>query len=141
MTTATVHCIGIDLGATRTALTDALSSVPFQEQPLRVNAWLADVMNPPCALVGTFDITWEDNTYNGLPTALVPVRLVVPGLANRPAQQELDELLAVYADALFSDPTLGGVVKLARPLRTLATTFVRGSQEFPCSDATTLIVF
>jgi len=141
MTTATVHCIGIDLAATRTALTNVLSSAQFQAQPLRVNAWLADVINPPCALVGTFDITWEDDGVNGLPTAFVPVRLVVPGLANRPAQLDLDELMAVYADALFSDPTLGGAVKLARPVRTTATTFVRGSQEFPCSDATTLIVF
>lgn len=141
MTVTTPRCCTVDLPATREAITAALSSAQYQGQALRVNEWLSDTFTPPCALVGVFNIEWEDDSYNGLPTALVSVRLVVPVIANRPAQQDLDLLQMAYAQALFDDITLGGTVTLCRPTRTNATTFSHGNREFPCADCETLIVF
>ena len=108
---------------------------------LRVNPWLADQWAPPCALVGTFSVTWIDDVYQGLPTATVPVRLVVPAQAQRPAQLDLDLIVSQYASALFADRRLGGVVHDCRPIRTQAVTMLRGSQELPAYECETQIVF
>lgn len=141
MTATTPSCAVVDLVAVRAALTARLQTAQYQGQALRVNEWFADVLNPPCVLVGSFAMTWEDDTYNGLPSALVAVRLVVPATANRPAQQDLDQLQVAYADVLFADASLGGVVRLCRPLRSIGNVFTRGNQEFPCADCDTLIIF
>lgn len=139
--TATVRCVDVDLAATRTALVAALEAQTYGGAPLRVSPWFADTFAPPCALVGAFSITFDDTSYQGLTTALVVVKLLAPAQAQRPAQLDLDELQTAYVNALLADRTLGAVVTDARPVRTVATMFARGSQEFPAADCETLIVF
>lgn len=139
--TTTARCATVDLAGARDAITRVLETAEYNGGTLRINEWLADVINPPCALIGSFNVTWEDDTFNDLPTATLAVRLVVPVIANRPAQRDLDQLQTAYAGALYADPTLGGVVRRCVPVNTIGTTFARGNQEFPCADATTLVIF
>ena len=140
-TTFTTDCRTVDLTATRTALTAALEAETFDSQPLRVNAWLADQWAPPCALIGTFALTYQDTAFAGIPTALILVRAVVNAQAARPAQLDLDAMTGAVSRALLADRHLGGAVSDCRPVRTTATTMTRGAQELPATDIETMIVF
>lgn len=134
------HCRTVDLTSVRDQLTTMVEAGTFDGQPIRVNPWLADVWSPPCALVGTFTVTFDDDAYDGLTTCRVSVRLVVNGQALRPAQQDLDSFLTGLLDAFQADRTLGGSVLLAKPVRAVPVTTARGNTDLPSYDVETIIV-
>jgi hypothetical protein len=140
MTAVLRHCRTIDLTAVRERLTAMVEDGTFDGQPIRVNPWLADVWSPPCALIGTFTVTFDDGDYDGLTTATCSVRLVVNGQALRPAQQDLDLFLTALLDAFQQDRTLNDTALLAKPVRAVPVTTTRGNAELPSYDVETVIV-
>jgi hypothetical protein len=130
----------VDLAAVRVALTTTLEAVTFEGSPLRVNAWFADVLNPPCALIGAFTIDFADQTWASLVTLTCPVRLVVPASALRPAQLALDEIAGLFYGAIAADPSLGGVVRRVAAVRATPVTTTRGNETYPSYDAETLVI-
>jgi len=135
VTFAQLHCRTFDLAALRDALTVALEAAG-----LRVSPWLADQWQPPCALVGTFSVTFSDGTYEGLTTATVSVRLVVPTQALRPAQQDLDAIVATYVAALTAAPDLAGSCLRVIPVRAEPVTTARGNSDLASYDCETVII-
>lgn len=136
----TRHCRTIDLTALRTSFTAAIEAGQFLGEAIRVNPWLADTWSPPCALIGTFTLTFDDDTYDGLTTVSVGVRLVVPVPALRPAQMDLDAFLTAYLDALQADRELGGSVLMAKPVTATPVLTTRGNQDLPSYDTDNVIV-
>jgi hypothetical protein len=135
-----LHCRTIDLAAVRDAMTDALEAGTFYNQPIRVCPWLADQWSPPCALIGTFTVEFTDTSYEGLTTAAVNTRLVVPTQALRPAQQDLDLFLTAYVDALNAAPNLGGACMRVIPVRAQPITTPYGNQDLASYDVDTTVV-
>jgi hypothetical protein len=135
VTFAQLHCRTFDLAAVRDGLATALEA-----GNLRVNPWLADQWNPPCALVGTFAVTFSDDAYDGLTTAAVSVRLVVPTQALRPAQLDLDAILVQYVTALQAAPDLAGTCMRILPVRAEPVATAKGTQDLASYDVHNTVI-
>lgn len=135
-----LHCVPIDLTAVRNALTEVVTAGTFYNQPLRVCPWLADQWSPPCVLLGTFTLEFSDSSFEGLTTATLSARLVVPTQALRPAQQDLDAIVSAYVDALNAAPSLNGVCKRVMPTRAIPVTTTQGNADLASYDVETVVI-
>lgn len=139
--TATALCPRtIDLGAVRAALATSLRNITYDGHPLRVNEWLADTINPPAAFIGAFRVMFIDDNYAGMTTATVPVRLVVPVAALRPAQQALDEILGVWYSGLQADTTLQGTVRSVNAVEAIPIVVANGNADLPAYECETRLI-
>jgi hypothetical protein len=121
----------LGLGAVRDALVSVLEGATLNGDPVRVNAWFADTFTPPCVLVGMATVTWQDSAYDGLTSALLDIKLVVPIGALRPAQIDLESFLDTFAGAIQGNVTLAGTVRRAVTVTATPVLVTRGNAEFP----------
>jgi len=96
----------------RNAIADTLEAVPG----LRTHAFTPGQVNAPAAVVIQVDIEFDLSMQRGSERMLAIVRLLTSGeLAS--AQRSLSSLIWQCRDAVWEDPTLGGVVQDARVRR------------------------
>jgi len=130
----------LGLGAIRLALAELLEGAQFHGQALRVNPWFADTWTPPAAFIGASRVLFRDDTYEGLTSVTVSVRLVIPVPALRPAQIDLEEILDAFYGALQSDTTLSGAVKRVIAVEAIPVLVTHGTQDLPGYDCDTRLI-
>lgn len=130
----------LGLGAIRQALADLLATAQWDGNALRVNPWFADTWTPPCAFVGATEVLFRDDHYGGLTSVTVRIRLVVPAIAMRSAQIDLEAIVDSYYGALQSDTTLGGLVKRIVAVEAQPMLVSHGNQDLPAYDCETRLV-
>lgn len=102
---------------------------------LRIYDIMPDVINPPCAIVGQLDFTFDLNNGRGLDQANVDVFVIVQRFAERNAINNLDKYLAGSGDysikaAIESDLTLDGASNTLRVTSAESGTYMAGDVEF-----------
>lgn len=101
---------------------------------LRVSDLIPDKVNPPCAIVGQLDFTFDIDNARGLDQASCDIYVIVQRLDARSAQNKLDEYLGSGSKsiktAIEGDRTLGGVVNTLRVTSAEAGTYIEGEVTF-----------
>ena len=101
---------------------------------LRVSDVIPDKVNPPCAIVGQLDFTFDIDNARGLDQASCDIYVIVQRFDARSAQNKLDEYLGSGAksikSAIEADRTLGGVVNTLRVTSAEAGTYIEGEVTF-----------
>lgn len=102
---------------------------------LRVYDIMPDVVNPPCAIVGQLDFTYDLNNSRGLDQANLDVFVIVQRFSERSGITNLDKYLAGSGDysikaAIESDLTLGGACNTLRVTSAESGTYMSGDVEF-----------
>lgn len=101
---------------------------------LRVTDLIPDKVNPPCAIVGQLDFTFDIDNARGLDIATCDVYVIVQRFDARSAQNKLDEYLGSGSKSIKSaiegDRTLGGVVNTLRVTSAEAGTYIEGEVTF-----------
>lgn len=86
---------------------------------LRVYDLVPDNPQPPSAIIGQLDLTFDLNNARGLDQANIDVLVIVQRFSERTGQEKLDKFLSGSGDysiktAIESDKTLGGAVNTLR---------------------------
>lgn len=102
---------------------------------LRVYDIMPDVINPPCAIIGQLDFTYDLNNARGLDQANLDVFVIVQRFSERSGMINLDKYLAGSGDysikaAIESDLTLGGACNTLRVISAESGTYTSGDVEF-----------
>lgn len=101
---------------------------------LRVSDIIPDKVNPPCAIVGQLDFTFDIDNARGLDIATCDVYVIVQRFDARSAQNKLDEYLGSGSKSIKSaiegDRTLGGTVNTLRVTSAEAGTYIEGEVTF-----------
>jgi hypothetical protein len=101
---------------------------------LRVSDLIPDKVNPPCAIVGQLDFTFDIDNARGLDMATCDIYVIVQRFDARSAQNKLDEYLGSGSKSIKSaiegDRTLGGVINTLRVTSAEAGTYIEGEVTF-----------
>ena len=102
---------------------------------LRCYDLIPDLPQPPAAVVGQLDFTFDLNNARGLDQANVDVYVIVQRHSERSAQDNLDKYLQGSGDysikaAIQSDLTLGGACNTLRVTSAESGTYMAGDVEF-----------
>ena len=95
----------MSIAAIREGLADALRTIPG----LRVSPYFPDSIEPPMAIVDTYEVNFDAAFNRGADEITFDVMVVVRRTSERAAQQALDVYLPLIKAALQEDHTLGGV--------------------------------
>lgn len=85
----------------------------------RIYDLVPDNPQPPCAIIGQLDLTFDLNNARGLDQANIDVLVIVQRFSERTGQEKLDKFLSGSGDysiktAIESDKTLNGAVDTLR---------------------------
>lgn len=102
---------------------------------LRAYDIMPDLPQPPAAVVGQLDFTFDLNNARGLDQANLDVYVLVQRHSERSAQDNLDKYLQGSGDysiktAIESDLTLGGACNTLRVISAESGTYNAGDVEF-----------
>lgn len=99
----------------RDGLKENLKEIP----DFRIYDLIPDNPQPPCAMIGQLDLTFDLNNARGLDVANVDVLMIVQRFSERTGQDKLDKFLSGSGEysikaAIESDRTLNGAVDTLR---------------------------
>jgi hypothetical protein len=102
---------------------------------LRAYDIMPDLPQPPAAVVGQLDFTFDLNNARGLDQANLDVYVLVQRSSERSAQENLDKYLQGSGDysikaAIQSDLTLGGACNTLRVTSAESGTYTAGDVDF-----------
>lgn len=102
---------------------------------LRCYDVIPDLPQPPAAVVGQLDFTFDLNNARGLDQANLDVYVLVQRHSERTAQDDLDKYLQGSGDysikaAIESDLTLGGACNTLRVTSAESGTYTSGDLQF-----------
>lgn len=102
---------------------------------LRAYDIMPDLPQPPAAVVGQLDFTFDLNNARGLDQANLDVYVLVQRSSERSAQENLDKYLQGSGDysikaAIQSDLTLGGACNTLRVTSAESGTYTAGDIDF-----------
>ena len=102
---------------------------------LRCYDIIPDLPQPPAAVVGQLDFTFDLNNARGLDQANLDVYVIVQRHSERTAQDDLDKYLQGSGDysikaAIESDLTLGGACNTLRVTSAESGTYTSGDLQF-----------
>lgn len=117
------------------SIRDALKKNLQTIKGLRAYDTMPDLPQPPCAVVGQLDFTFDLNNSRGLDQANLDVYVLVQRFSERTGQDNLDKYLAGSGDssikaAIESDITLGGACNALRVTSAESGTYMAGDVEY-----------
>jgi hypothetical protein len=117
------------------SIREALKKQLEEIKGLRAYDTMPDLPQPPCAVVGQLDFTFDLNNSRGLDQANLDVYVLVQRFSERTGQDNLDKYLAGSGDysikaAIESDLTLDGSCNTLRVTSAEAGTYLSGDVEY-----------